>query len=240
MDQGDGSPGRELGPDTGGGYVGGHVRRQARLHRGQAGPPGPTAPHRGPGPRGAPDGRGGRVLHRRPHPDRGRDPGAATRERAGAPAPAVRDRSGLRGAAVLLALVAALVTGYAVGRAAGPTAPPAAGGAATQPTAGHTHPAAGSDAGGLAVSAGGFTLMADATAFTAGVAAPLRFRIVGAGNAPVTKFALNGDRPLHLIVVRRDLTGYQHLHPTMAPDGIWSIPLTLPTPGAWRAFADFV
>jgi hypothetical protein len=45
---------------------------------------------------------------------------------------------------------------------------------------------------------------------------------------------------MHLIVVRRDLTGYQHLHPTMAPDGTWSIPLTLPTAGAWRAFADFV
>src|SRR5439155_20180353 len=44
----------------------------------------------------------------------------------------------------------------------------------------------------------------------------------------------------HLVVVRRDLTGYQHLHPAMAPDGTWTVPLTLPTPGVWRAFADFV
>jgi hypothetical protein len=47
------------------------------------------------------------------------------------------------------------------------------------------------------------------------------------------------EKPLHLIVARRDLSGFQHLHPTMAPDGTWSVPLTLPTPGVWRAFADF-
>ena len=44
---------------------------------------------------------------------------------------------------------------------------------------------------------------------------------------------------MHLIVVRRDLTGYQHLHPTMTPDGTWRVPLTLPDPGVWRAYADF-
>ncbi|MEK8109242.1 hypothetical protein NKG94_40115 [Micromonospora sp. M12] len=37
---------------------------------------------------------------------------------------------------------------------------------------------------------------------------------------------------MHLIVVRRDLTGYQHLHPTMAKDGTWSVPLTLAQPGS--------
>ena len=41
-------------------------------------------------------------------------------------------------------------------------------------------------------------------------------------------------------VARHDLTGYQHLHPAMAADGIWSIPLTLPGPGIWRAYTDFV
>ncbi len=44
---------------------------------------------------------------------------------------------------------------------------------------------------------------------------------------------------MHVIVVRRDLSGYQHLHPTMAVDGTWSVPLTLPSPGVWRAYADF-
>jgi hypothetical protein len=38
--------------------------------------------------------------------------------------------------------------------------------------------------------------------------------------------------------VRRDLTGYQHVHPQLAADGTWSIPLDL-TAGTWRLFADF-
>ena len=47
------------------------------------------------------------------------------------------------------------------------------------------------------------------------------------------------DKPLHLIVVRRDLSGFQHLHPTMAPDGTWGIDLTLAEPGIYRMIADF-
>jgi hypothetical protein len=42
-----------------------------------------------------------------------------------------------------------------------------------------------------------------------------------------------------LIVVRRDMTGFQHLHPTENADGTWSIPVTLRDPGSYRVFADF-
>jgi hypothetical protein len=38
--------------------------------------------------------------------------------------------------------------------------------------------------------------------------------------------------------VRRDFTGYQHVHPTLATDGTWSAELDL-EPGTWRVFADF-
>ena len=44
---------------------------------------------------------------------------------------------------------------------------------------------------------------------------------------------------MHLIVVRRDLTGFQHLHPKMNSDGVWSTPITLSEPGAYRVLADF-
>jgi hypothetical protein len=47
------------------------------------------------------------------------------------------------------------------------------------------------------------------------------------------------DKQLHLIVLRSDLTGYQHLHPALGPDGAWTVALALPTPGSWRVFADF-
>jgi hypothetical protein len=44
---------------------------------------------------------------------------------------------------------------------------------------------------------------------------------------------------MHLIVVRRDTTGFQHVHPEMSADGTWSVPLTVPAGGSYRAFADF-
>jgi hypothetical protein len=44
---------------------------------------------------------------------------------------------------------------------------------------------------------------------------------------------------MHFIVVRRDMTGFQHLHPAQAADGSWSVPVTLRDPGSYRLFADF-
>jgi hypothetical protein len=41
------------------------------------------------------------------------------------------------------------------------------------------------------------------------------------------------------VVVRRDSTGYRHVHPEMAADGTWTVPLALAGGGSWRAFADF-
>jgi hypothetical protein len=93
--------------------------------------------------------------------------------------------------------------------------------------------------GGLSLSADGLTLVPAGTTFQQGRRQKLSFRITGAGGAPVTTYAIVHDKPLHLIVIRRDLSGYQHLHPTMAPDGTWSIDLTLAAPGSYRAIADF-
>jgi hypothetical protein len=98
---------------------------------------------------------------------------------------------------------------------------------------------AGAVVGGLSLSSGGLTLVPLKTSFLAGRPQRLSFRIAGAGGAPVTSFAVVHDKLLHLIVVRRDLTGYQHLHPAMAPDGTWSIDLTLAEPGMYRMIADF-
>src|SRR5689334_17617152 len=51
--------------------------RHAGIQRAQGRPPAPTAPDRRSGSRPAPDGRGGQVLHRRPHAGLRRDPRAA-------------------------------------------------------------------------------------------------------------------------------------------------------------------
>ena len=102
-------------------------------------------------------------------------------------------------------------------------------------------PGAGAEApAGLATSQRGYTLVLDGARRTAGTVATLRFTITGPDGRPVTRYALEHGKRLHLIVVRRDLSGYQHLHPVLdASTGRWSIRLPLPTAGDHRVFADF-
>ncbi|WP_328824223.1 hypothetical protein [Verrucosispora sioxanthis] len=104
----------------------------------------------------------------------------------------------------------------------------------------HTHPGDGQDeATGTTVSAAGYTLKPVLRSQPAGATTDYRFRVVGVDGQPVTRFAVVHDKPLHMIVVGRDLGGYQHLHPTMAADGTWSVPLELTRPGGYRIYADF-
>ena len=44
---------------------------------------------------------------------------------------------------------------------------------------------------------------------------------------------------MHLILARRDLSGFQHLHPAQGADGSWSAPVRLADAGSYRLFADF-
>ncbi len=97
---------------------------------------------------------------------------------------------------------------------------------------GHTPP-------GLAVADDDLRLVADTTTLVRGATTPWTFRVVGAGGDAVTDFEGEHEREMHLIVVRRDLSGYQHLHPRRAADGTWSVGLQLPEAGVYRAYADF-
>jgi YD repeat-containing protein len=67
----------------------------------------------------------------------------------------------------------------------------------------------------------------------------LRFRITDRSGRTVRDFDVEHTKRMHLIVVRRDMTGFQHLHPRQDADGRWSVPLALREPGAYRVFADF-
>jgi hypothetical protein len=100
------------------------------------------------------------------------------------------------------------------------------------------HGPASPDENGLATAAAGYAFQPEQTAITAG-ATTFRFRIAGLDGRPATDFDLEGGVRLHLIVVRRDFSGYRHLHPTQQADGSWVAPLALREPGAYRAFADF-
>ena len=92
---------------------------------------------------------------------------------------------------------------------------------------------------GLAVSDAGLTLALESTGFERGRPGELRFSIRGAGGTPVRDFEVEHEKRMHLIVVRRDGRGFQHLHPTLDATGTWSVPLTLPEAGTYRVFADF-
>jgi hypothetical protein len=99
--------------------------------------------------------------------------------------------------------------------------------------------AASAQANGLASVAGGYSFVPARSTLPLGKAAPYRFTILDSKGKPVRDFDVDGGVRLHLIVVRRDYLGYQHLHPSLAGDGTWSVPLTLRDPGAYRAYADF-
>jgi hypothetical protein len=66
--------------------------------------------------------------------------------------------------------------------------------------------------GGLDISQHGYAL-APETAILHPGETDFRFQILGPDGRPVTAFAPIHDRKLHLIVVRRDLTGFWHVHP---------------------------
>jgi hypothetical protein len=92
---------------------------------------------------------------------------------------------------------------------------------------------------GLAVSEGGLELALEQTALKRGRPTQLRFAIVGSGGQPVRDFEVEHEKRMHLILVRRDGQGFQHLHPELGDDGAWSVKVTLPDAGAYRVFADF-
>ena len=116
-----------------------------------------------------------------------------------------------RGAVFVVGVLMALIGGYFVGKAS--VRPPAP---ATSSSSSHAH------------ADPEYSLLLEP------LAGDLRFRIATSAGDTVTQFAVKHDKRMHVVVVRSDLTGYQHLHPTLGPDGVWSVPLTLNAPGTWR------
>ncbi len=155
----------------------------------------------------------------------------------------------LKLAAFGVGLLAVFGAATGLGAMVGPVGPAAADGAAAgHDMASRDEAAHGAEAAhetdaahlpsGLAVSEDGYTLALDRPALPAGDDVPFAFRILGPDGHAVTDYAVRHDQDLHLIAVRRDLAGYQHVHPELGADGVWRTPLDL-SPGSWRVFADF-
>jgi hypothetical protein len=137
-----------------------------------------------------------------------------------------------------LGLAAVFGMAYGVGHLTGPVTPAAE----TQHDAteadhgegGHVTAAADRLPGGLLVSDRGYTLQP-----VTAPAGEFAFQITGPDNRPVTRYDVAHDKRMHLIVARRDLSGFRHVHPELGEDGVWRVPSPLGEPGSWRAFADF-
>ncbi|MEU9012313.1 hypothetical protein AB0D12_21620 [Streptomyces sp. NPDC048479] len=101
---------------------------------------------------------------------------------------------------------------------------------------GMDHMAGGS---GLADAKDGYRLTSRDTTFPAGKQAGYRFGVTGPDGKPVTDFEVDQTKRMHFYAIRSDLTGFQHIHPTMAADGTWTADLATLARGSWRMFASF-
>ncbi|PZF91472.1 hypothetical protein [Micromonospora endophytica] len=147
--------------------------------------------------------------------------------------PAASSGRGARYAATALVLALTLAVGFFAGRTGTTAAAPAR----PVPSGAGAH--ANHGPGGLEVARAGWSLALDTPKLAAGEPGELAFRITDPTGATLTAFAENHERRMHLILVGRDLAGYQHVHPQMSPDGTWRVTVTPAAPGPLRAIADF-
>jgi hypothetical protein len=104
--------------------------------------------------------------------------------------------------------------------------------------AGHGADDAAAAVRGLAASDGGLTLALARDEVGRGDATTLRFTIRDEDGEEVRDFDVAHARRMHLILVRRDGRGFQHLHPRLV-DGEWRVRVLVPQAGSYRVFADF-
>jgi hypothetical protein len=96
---------------------------------------------------------------------------------------------------------------------------------------------------GLASSVGGYSLVTDVGSINASKPADFTFHITAPGGSVQTSFAEDQTKLMHFYVVRSDVTGYQHFHPTEGSGnqaGMWSVPLRIDKPGSYRVYASFI
>ena len=141
--------------------------------------------------------------------------------------------AGTRVAAFGALLVAIFAAAVVAGDAIGPATETSPGAAHADAAAGHAPASAGAGA------QSGLRLVAGDTTLTPGRPGRLDFAILDADGERVRGFEVEQGRRMHLIVVRRDLRRFQHLHPTEVAPGAWTTTLTLPDAGVYHAFADF-
>ena len=92
---------------------------------------------------------------------------------------------------------------------------------------------------GLAIDQEDLRVVVDDPEIRRGRRDTIRFRVVDGNDRTVRDFDVEHERRMHLILARRDLSGFQHLHPEQGEDGEWSADVKLDDAGSYRLFADF-
>ena len=148
-------------------------------------------------------------------------------------------RLALFGAALAAVFAVSVVAGEAVGPEPKAGAEPAHAGETHAGEASDAHGASAHEVRGLASASNGLRLVVADPDLRRGRAERLAFRIVDDRGAAVRHFDVGHTKRMHLIVARRDLTGFQHLHPVQRADGAFEARVRLPEAGSYRLFADF-
>ena len=92
--------------------------------------------------------------------------------------------------------------------------------------------------GGLSATADGYTMRLPDSTGTPGKDQFVELQITGADGRPVPDYTETDGAPMHVIAVRQDLTGYQHVYPEQGDGASWWAVLNL-APGPWRLIAEF-
>lgn len=68
----------------------------------------------------------------------------------------------------------------------------------------------------------------------------IAIQINDAKGAPIEKFDVSHEKQMHLIVVSKDLSYFDHIHPEYKQKGLFEIGTTFPKNGEYKLIADFV
>jgi hypothetical protein len=96
----------------------------------------------------------------------------------------------------------------------------------------------GDSGSGLLATEAGYTLKLVSAALKVG-SQKVTFQIRRADGQPQTEYVQQQTQPLHLYLIRLDLSGYQHVHPTLK-GSTWTADLSVVGPGPYRLYTEFV
>ncbi len=68
----------------------------------------------------------------------------------------------------------------------------------------------------------------------------LKIQVQNINGNPIENFDISHEKKLHLIVVSKDLSYFNHIHPVLKDNGLFEITTQFPAGGEYKLFADFI